>query len=171
MTFNIIIICLVVFILFILIYLLRGFKALKNKKMISIKIDLVQDKINLYLRDLEDHLKKTIEYFDESYKDNYKDINFSDLDNFELDNIIENLYLQFIDEINSDDSYLKNEDISNIYEDIKNDRCNLNASKKYYNDCVSEYNELKEKTRGVHLMCHFKKYDLIEIKETNTKKY
>lgn len=142
---------------------------IRQKKLLA-RVDDAEDNINVYLNDKKDLIISTKDKFGEDYENDFKDINFSNYEGRELDNLLSTLNNKFNDELIDDEKLLKNDDIKKLYDDIRDNNSSLLAAKKFYNDTVKEYNDLKKFSHGTHLFCHFKNLKLWDIKETNSNK-
>ena len=163
------IIAIIVASILIIVYLIYAIITSKRRmKKEIIKIDDALNSIDLYLDKKKKYILKTKEAIDlEDYKDNFNDINY-DTDFIELFNTLDELEDKF-NEVLEKDAYTDNKDLLSIKKKIRNINCNLIASIKFYNDSIEKYYNLKRTwpTRLVKLFCGFKKFETIEIKETN----
>lgn len=168
MKFNMVIkVCIFLIILvLIVIYFVKVHITKIRSKIILDKIDEALDDISIYLNDKKELILKTKDLVNDDYKENFDEIDFDNFDDRGLDKILNEINSKFQDELIDDEKLLKNSEVKKLNEDIRDNDSSLEASKKYYNDSVKKYNDLRDSSHITKLFCHFKDFDLWEVKET-----
>lgn len=168
MKFNMVIkVCIFLIILvLIVIYFVKVHITKIRSKIILDKIDEALDDISIYLNDKKELILKTKDLVNDDYKENFDEIDFDNFDDRGLDKILNEINSKFQDELIDDEKLLKNSEVKKLNEDIRDNDSSLEASKKYYNDSVKKYNDLRDSSHITKQFCHFKDFDLWEVKET-----
>lgn len=163
----------IIFILFITI-IVCSVKSSKRKALLAfIKVEDGQKSINNFLKNKKKLLKDSKKLInDDEYLSDFSNIKFSELDDFRVNEILNEYYLKFKDKLYEDEDIAKEEKIVKLIDKLREVDYNLKASIKFYDHGVEEYHNVFNHfpAKVVKLFCGFKKLESFDEKKTNTEK-
>ena len=123
------------------------FVLFNNKFQLSIiKIAKAEEDIELFLEKKKDLLTRSRTIIKKALKsDKYLsdlDSNFEELNNFEVHNLLKNVYNDLFKVVDENEKLLKSEQLVKILEELNDNEADIVGSIKFYNDTVVEYNGL-----------------------------
>lgn len=138
------------------------FVLFNNKFQLSIiKIAKAEEDIELFLEKKKDLLTRSRTIIKKALKsDKYLsdlDSNFEELNNFEVHNLLKNVYNDLFKVVDENEKLLKSEQLVKILEELNDNEADIVGSIKFYNDTVVEYNGLVS-TFPSNIVALFKKY-------------
>lgn len=146
----IVLITIIFLVLVIGIFVISVLSCNNKYKLYNIKIDQVENNIDLLLQKKLDILNrispivnkqlKTKDFFEE-----LKELNIKDYSHFEIYDNLRNSYNELFVKLEDNEKLLKNKSLNKLIDELNDIEDDLIASIKYYNDNVVSYNELIKK--------------------------
>lgn len=156
-----------------LLFIIEGFKYNKFEELI-IRINEAEANIDAILNKRFDLLNKSIGIIKSNTKTNKEvledivKLRSRKLNNFELDKELNSSYKEFKYFADNFEKLKENNSFTKIEIDLIESEANIVALKKYYNDVVTQYNDLLHKFPG-NIVAKIKKYtkkDIFDIEKT-----
>lgn len=146
----IVLITVIILVIVIGIFVISVLSCNNKYKLYNIKIDQVENNIDLLLQKKLDILNrispivnkqlKTKDFFEE-----LKELNIKDYSHFEIYDNLRNSYNELFVKLEDNEKLLKNKSLNKLIDELNDIEDDLIASIKYYNDNVVSYNELIKK--------------------------
>lgn len=146
----IVLITVIILVIVIGIFVISVLSCNNKYKLYNIKIDQVENNIDLLLQKKLDILNRISPIVNKQLKtkdffEDLKELNIKDYSHFEIYDNLRNSYNELFVKLEDNEKLLKNKSLNKLIDELNDIEDDLIASIKYYNDNVVSYNELIKK--------------------------